>query len=234
MMLYSPSTEQYTIYDQSCGAAEIEQIKYEYSNFDTSISPMEKLEVGDTVYKFVKCLKRFDIPSENGFVSRLSGLNKYIGKGDTAEEAFWDLRDSIHADYQQLQRKRPFEMSEEERTRWSDLAKAIDILDYKMTTPLVVREIGQVSYGKISRPHRIKWITGENYIIASDKVPGDLMACRPSEWIEAVVKRDPVNNQVLEIESISRMRFRIPTDTEIRKFWDNIPSANLPRGDWSW
>jgi hypothetical protein len=125
-------------------------------------------------------------------------------------------------------------MSEEERARWSDLAKVIDILEYKMTTPVVVREIGQVSYGMISRPQRIKWIRGENYFIDPTRVPGELMGCAPGQWVEAVVKRDPVNHRILEIESINKIRFRIPTESEIEKMWESMPKADLTSDSWTW
>jgi len=233
-MIYSPAIEQCAIYDQSNSATEIEQKSFISTGMSSSSWPIKEFSMGSTAYVFLKPIQRCDIPSEGGWISYIRALPQFSGKGQTSEEAYEDLKINIHADFQQLHRKRPFEMSKEENTRWSNLVSVIDVLEYKMTTPVVVREIGQISYGKISRPYRIKWITGENYIIEPQKVPGELMACRTSEWIEAVVKRDPVSNQVLEIETINRIRFRIPTETEIRRFWENIPSADLPRSDWSW
>jgi hypothetical protein len=222
------------MYDQFNSATAVERNPLISAGMSSFSWPIKDFSVGSTTYVFLKPIQRCDIPGMDGWISYFRALTQYSGKGQTAEEAFEDLKINIHTDFQQLHRKRPFEMSKEESARWSSLASVIDVFEYKITTPVVVREIGQVSYGMRSRPYRIKWITGENYLIEPEKVPGDLMACITSEWIEAVVKRDPVSNQVLEIESINRIRFRIPTETEIRRFWGNIPSADLPRSDWSW
>jgi len=233
-MIFLPAVEQSAIYGHSNSATEIEQNFFITTGMSSSSWQINRFSVGSTSYVFIKPVQGCNIPSEGEWISYIRSLPQYLGKGSTSDEAYEDLKINIHVDFQQLHMKRPFEMSKEESTRWSNLASVIDVLEYKMTTPLVVREIGQISYGKRSRPFRIKWITGENYIIVPEKVPGELMACRTSEWIEAVVKRHPVNHQVLEIESINRIRFRIPTDNEILNFWENIPQAELPRSDWSW
>jgi predicted RNase H-like HicB family nuclease len=222
------------MYDLSHSAAEIEQETFIPKVMSSFTWPIKEFSVGSTAYVFLRPIQRQDIPSEDGWVSYIRELPKHIGKGQTAEEAFEDLKINIHADFQRLHRKRPFEMSEEESARWSNLASVIDVLEYKMTTPVVVREIGQVSYGMISRPQRIKWIRGENYFIDPTKVPGDLMGCVTGQWIEAVVKRDPINHRVLEIESVNKIRFRIPSESEIKSFWENMPEANLESDDWVW
>ncbi len=233
-MIYSPATEQCDMSTRFYGATETVQEFFIPQEMSSFVWPINKFSVGSTVYIFLKPVRRCYMTVEDEWISYIRELPIYSGKGKSAEESFEDLKINIHVDFQQLQRIRPFEMNDDEKSRWSDLASVIDLLEYRMTTPVVVREIGQVSYHMRSRPYRIKWITGENYIIEPERVPGDLMACRTGEWIEAVVKRDPVTNRVLEIESINRIRFRIPTETEIRKFWGNIPLADLPRSDWSW
>jgi len=119
-----------------------------------------------------------------------------------------------------------------ERCRWSQIAGLIDVLHYRMTTPLVVREMGQVSHGKISRPYRIKWLNGKNYTIEPDKVPGELMSCASGQWIEAVVLKDPMTFAIVEIQSITKVRFRLPTDSEIEEFWKDMPVADLDSGEW--
>lgn len=125
-------------------------------------------------------------------------------------------------------------MAEQDQVRWMEITNIIDLLDYKTTTPVVVREIGCVSYQRISRPARIKWLSGKNYCIDPDKVPGELMSCGPGQWIEAIVKRDPITHLEIEIESINRISFRIPTDSEVRGFWDNLPEADLESTDSTW
>jgi hypothetical protein len=233
-MIYSPTTEQCTVYDLSYGAARAEEETFISTDKSSFTWPLQEFSVGSTAYVFLRPMQRHYIPSEDGWVSYIRELPKYLGKGQTAEEAFDDLKISIHVDFQRLHRMRPFEMSDEETTKWSNLASVIDVLEYKITTPVTVREIGQVSFGKIARPQRVKWIRGENYLIDPTKVPAELMGCRPGQWIEAIVKRHPVSHTILKIESINKIRFRIPRDSEIGTMWQSMPEADLTPDDWTW
>lgn len=233
-MLYAPLADQCAIYDIYHNTAEVEYETRVPTDMSSFTWPLREFSVGSTAYRFFKTVQRNEIPSEDGWLSYISQLPNYTGKGQTAEEAFEDLRVNIHVDFQRLLRMRPFEMSEEEKSKWSSLASVIDLLEYKITTPLIVREIGQVSHGMISRPKRIKWIRDENYIIEPSRVPGELMACATGQWIEAVVKRDPVSHKILEIESISKIKFRIPRESEIKEIWESMPRTNLESDDWTW
>ena len=233
-MLYSPSIQQYAISDRSYNAAEVELEDLFFTDKSSFNCPMEKFSIGSTSYKFFKVVQRCDLPVEDGWISYINELHTYTGKGKTVEDALEDLKINIHVDFQRLLRMRPFEMSDEEKTKWSNLASIVDLLEYKMTTPMVVREIGQVSFGKISRPQIIKWIRDEEYFIDPDRVPGELMGCATGQWIEAVVKRDPVKHKILEIESINKIRFRIPNESQAKRIWENIPKADLESDDWTW
>lgn len=195
---------------------------------------MDCFKIGDSYYKFIHPVIVNHEPSVRGWMCYINELTNYVGFGDTEQAALKELKINIHADFQQLSKKRPFEMSEQNQTKWRELVNMIDLLDYKTTTPVVVREIGCVSYQKISRPARIKWLSGKNYFIDPDKVPGELMSCGPSQWIEAVVKRDPLTYREIEIESITKISYRLPTDAELEKFWEEMPEANLEDADMSW
>jgi hypothetical protein len=164
----------------------------------------------------------------------LTGLAGYVGRGDTREQAFDELKLSIHTDFQVLLRKRPFEMDETERCRWVRLTSIIDLLDYRTTTPIKTRELGQVSFGRISRPYRIKWISGQNYVIDAENVPGELMSCAPGQWVDAEVVRHPVSHRILRIESIHKVSFRLPTAGELISIWANMPKAQLETAEWAW
>jgi hypothetical protein len=233
-MIYAPLAEQCAIYDISHNTAETEYKTLVPTDMSSFTWPLREFSVGSTAYRFFRTVQRCEIPSEGGYVSYIRQLPNYTGKGQTAEKAFEDLKVNIHVDFQRLLRMRPFEMGEEEKSKWSSLASVVDLLEYKITTPLIVREIGQISYGKISRPQRIKWIRDENYFIDPTKVPGELMACAPGQWIEAVVKRDPVSHRILEIESIGKIKFRIPRESEIKEIWESMPKKDLESDDWTW
>ena len=200
----------------------------------TSYLPIDSFSVGDSYYKFIHPVIVNHEPSAQGWRCYINELTNYVGFGDTEEAALKELKINIHAGFQQLSKKRPFEMSEQDQTKWRELVNVVDLLDYKITTPVVVREIGCVSYQKISHPARIKWLSGKNYFIDPDKVPGELMSCAPGQWIEAVVKRDPLTYREIEIESITKISYRLPTDAELKKFWEEMPEADLEDADTTW
>jgi hypothetical protein len=165
----------------------------------------------------------------------VSGMAGYAGNGDMAEQALEELKVQIHTAFQTLLTKRPFEMDEDEHSKWVELTSAIDLLHYKTTTPITTYEIGQVSFGRIARPHHIDWISGEKrYMIEPTKVPGELMSCRTGQWIDAVVRRDPVSYRILEVESIRRIRFHKPSESELKSAWENMPEARLESAEWVW
>lgn len=233
-MIYSPTIEQCAMYDSAHGAVEVEQgisISADMSSFPW---PLKEFSVGSMVYLFLRPIQRHDILSEDGWVSYIRELPKHIGKGQTADEAFEDLKINIHVDFQRLYKKRPFEMTEQEQLAWLRLTNVIDLLHYRTTTPIVMKEIGSISYGMISRPFAIEWISGKTYLIEPHKVPGDLMGCKPGQWIEAVVKRDPLTYREIEIESITKISFHLPSETEVKKFWKSLPKADVQTTDWTW
>ena len=198
---------------------------------------MEQLSgftVGTTVYRFIDNANVNWIPATDGWVCYMDELQNYTGVGKTCQKAFEELKINIHTHFQRLCRKRPFEMTEQEVKHWPQLTGLIDLLYYKTTTPIVVREVGCVSYQKLSRPVMIEWMSGKKYFIEPDKVPGDLMSCAPGQWVEAVVKRDPITYRELEIESIGKISFRIPSKSEMGKLWGDMPKADLETTDWAW
>ena len=197
-------------------------------------SPLSDLAVGRTSYRFIGRVLVNWTPVDKGWVCYITELGNYVGSGATIGLSFEELKLAIHTDFQRLERKRPFEMDEGERAKWVQLTSVIDLLHYKMTTPVETREIGQVSFEKISRPCSIKWISGQQYIIDPHRVPAELMSCRPGQWIEAIVKRDPITHRETEIESIRKISFRIPRESEVKTFWEGLPKAELESTGWTW
>ena len=206
-----------------------------YEEFGTTEVKLNSLKFGDTTYDFLQEITVkgvMDFETRDWFC-RSSDLESSItGKGDTSVSAQEDFKNQLHAVFQQLYRKRPFEMNEKEQRQWQRLVNVVDVHHYRTTTPIVVQEIGQVSYGKISRPYRIKWLTGYNYIIDPSRVPGELMSMKTGQYVEAVVKRDPVTHRELEIVSIKPISFHLPNEKEAKKMWDEMPAAKLPEGGW--
>ena len=125
-------------------------------------------------------------------------------------------------------------MDDESRSKWVQLTSLIDLLYYRTTTPLTTYEIGRISFGKIAHPRHIEWINGKSDLIEPDKVPGELMSCWTGQWIDAVVRRDPVSHQLLEIESIRRIRFHMPSESELKSAWEDMPELKPESRQWVW
>jgi hypothetical protein len=196
---------------------------------------LRDLQFGKTIYRFLKQIALNNIRnSETGeWACWSSELNASIwGKGDNSQSAREDFKTQLHTVFQRLYHMRPFEMEELERDQWQRLVNVIDVHNYRTTTPVVVQEVGQVSFGKIARPYRVKWLTGHNYIIDPGKVAPELMSMKPGQYIEAVVKRDPVTHRELEIVSVRPISFHLPNETAAKRIWDDMSAADLPEGGW--
>lgn len=208
---------------------------YQDEQFSSMLTqPIDGLSVGRIRYQFVRPANLNWLPTPRGWICRLTGLTSYAGQGDTPEQAVDELKLQIHAAFQVLLRRRPFEMDEVQRLRWIELTSVIDLLHYRTTAPITTREIGQISFGRISRPYRIKWISGENYRIDPENVPAELMSCAPGQWVEAEAVRHPVDRRILRIEAVHKVSFRLPRARELRSIWENMPIAEIQTGEWAW
>jgi desulfoferrodoxin (superoxide reductase-like protein) len=194
----------------------------------------QDMRIGETYYRLIGPMTVSYIPTAEGWTCYVNGLAGWLGSGGTPEHAFDELKVQLHTAFQTLLRKRPFEMTEEEHSKWVQLTSVIDLLHYKTTTPMITHEIGRVSLGKIARPHHIEWINGARYQIDPQKVPGELMSCRTGQWIEAVVHRNPVSHAILGIDSIRKISFRIPSESELKSVWEAMPEAKAEPGEWVW
>ena len=232
MLLFPSNAIDYVPHTRMLYSAETPSQTEEFCATDINLND---LRFGDTEYKFLQEIKvqgvwNCDSNEWACWSSDLGGM--FFGKGDTLVSAFDDFKNQLHTIFQRLYRNRPFEMDTQEQEQWNRLINVIDVHRYRTTTPIVVREVGQISYGMISRPYRIKWLTGYNYIIDPGRVPPELMSLKPGRYIEAVVKRDPITHKEIEILSVQPISFHLPNDAEARRIWDNIPAADLPTGGW--
>jgi len=196
-----------------------------------------EIRIGTTIYKMLTSLQIISIWDwiEEAQICWAKELGYYQGKGDTISEAEQNLKESIHLDFQRLYRKRLFEMNESEQERWRLLLNIIDVLHYRQTTPLSLREIGRVSYGRLSYPTKIEWIDGRTDNITLDVVPPELAECRTGQWIEATVKRNPVTKKLICIDHIQKIRsIRISKETPSQEEWESMPKADLAKSEWNW
>lgn len=199
----------------------------------STTTPFCGFRVGDCIYEFLRSQTlRFVSTETAAWRCSIDSLSEYSAQAQTQEEAFNELMLVIHTEFQRLLAKRPFEMNEDERRFWKRLANTVDLLTYKLRKPLEFIESGCVSFGKIARPSRVKWIDGSNYKIDIDQVPGELMACAPGQWIECVVLRDRVTKHICKIKSFRKISMRIPTEAQVSASWEKVPPGDFEDVDW--
>lgn len=193
------------------------------------------ISVGSTVYELLRPIQISHSWDNLWFCWAQDFGFAYIGQAETLPKSYENWRELVHADFQNLYRKRVFEMTDREQERWNLLVDVIDVLHYKQNTPLSVREIGYISYGKRSYPTRIRWIHGRIEDFSLSQVPPELAECKPGQWIEAVVKRHPVTNRLLSIEHIQKIKpLFTPSPSQLSEEWESTPRADLPKTKWDW
>jgi hypothetical protein len=204
--------------------------------FDVMKRPFDQLEVGQTVYEFRSRVMGTFVPGRSGADGEFTVpefFPEYVGRGRNDEAAFRDWRDQIHARFQELYPKRPFEMTEPEKTAWACLERQIDVAAYRLRTPLTVRQKGKVLRAR-PFPDRIEWEDGLSEEVKLDQMPGDFVTYKPGQPFEAIVARDPVDFRLLKVTYVQRAhaRPRISSD-EVCGLINSIPtSRSLPDADW--
>ena len=151
-----------------------------------------------------------------------------------AHESYLDWRDRVHEAFQDLYRKRPFEMTEREQEQWRALQDAIDVVGYRNETPIVVRQIGKVSRARL--PRQITWIDGKTETVALDDLPGEFASYKPGQPFEADVERDPLTWRLRKVRHVQRIHSIPPmAQAELQRFWATMPgTSSLPTSDRDW
>ncbi|MGE0375079.1 MAG: hypothetical protein AB7I48_10205 [Planctomycetaceae bacterium] len=159
----------------------------------------------------------------------------FVGRGTSQEEARENWLLAVHASFQELLHKRPFEMTADDRLTWSVLSSRIDVAVYRNQTPIQVRQFGRVRFGTKPYPSRIEWEDGSRDAIKIDQVAApDFVTFKPGQPIEAVVARDPVDFHLLRIVHVERRSepARLSADEEA-ELLESIGSATtLPVAGW--
>jgi hypothetical protein len=141
----------------------------------------------------------------------------------------------VHETFQDLYGKRAFEMSEAELNTWGLLEDMIDVVGYRNSTPLILREVGWVSRAR-PEPNRIRWIDGRQESVDLESMPGAFAAYKPGQWFEAVVERDSLTGRLLQVVSVQRIPAMHPmSEGRLSEFLQSLPGTNeLPDSDESW
>jgi hypothetical protein len=221
------------IYQESMGATDRRQ-----PGAGTSASGranIQDLHVGSTRYPLYAAL-----PLETGWDgvhwvcwSPSLGLD-CSGRATSPVGAREEWGRQVHATFQRLYAKRPVHMTPDETALWYRIGAIVNVAAYRDMTPLALREIGQVRFGRLPYPHKIEWIYGREDIIRLENGPPELAGFKPGQWIEADVLRDHRSGQLLRIDHVQRIKSPPPLrqPTAIEKQWQDLPVADLPDSDW--
>ncbi len=200
----------------------------------SSTATMDQLTVGATTYRLLKKISFTHWWDAGQWAVRtVERRLPYIGKGETLHQADDEWHKTFHADFQRLYAMRPFEMASDESNRWSTLVSLIDVAYYRDTTPVSFREMGRISWGRRSYPTSIRWIDGRKDGIPLDSVP-EIASCKPGQWIEAVVEREPATGGLIRITHVERMGTPAASRKQVEEYWTRRPAADLPVAEWTW
>jgi hypothetical protein len=155
------------------------------------------------------------------------------GKASSIGEAQDEWAKQVHASFQRLYAMRPVHMSPNEAALWARLESVVDVCTYRDTTPIALREIGRVRYGRFQYPHTIEWIHGRKDTINLNQAPAELAGCKIGQWIEADVLRQPRTGLLLGVQHIQQIKSppRVD-DARIEELWKALPAAELPESEW--
>ncbi|MBS0210427.1 MAG: hypothetical protein JSS27_15900 [Planctomycetes bacterium] len=205
----------------------------QYFESDIVRSILNDLRIAGVTYPLRRPCPASYIPGVGEFL--VEGFSPvFVGRGATIEEARSDWLLAVHAGFQELISKRPFEMAPSDVRRWHVLTSQIDVTVYRNQTPILVRQFGKVTQAR-PYPQQIQWENGEREAISVEQVESpDFITFKPGQPIEAVVARDPLNFHLLRIVHIERRS--TPSrllPTEEAELLESIGSSqHLPPAGW--
>jgi hypothetical protein len=194
------------------------------------------LVVGDSAYPLCSDLVGTFSPGQHGKNGEFvvpAFFPQFVGRGRGFDDAFLDWQSRVHSRFQDLNAKRPFEMTTDETAIWQLLESQIDVNAYNRKTPLTVRQIGRVAEVR-PFPRVIEWENGRRESVRLEQMPGEFAAYKSGQPFEAVVVRDPVDFRLLKVPYIKRVKslLRISAD-ELNDLNQSIPTTHtLPNADW--
>jgi len=194
---------------------------------------LREIHFGKVAYKCPETLVLHCQHEGDGWISwERSLLHICVGRGASPELARQEWKRCFHAEFQRLYAMRPFEMAEDDRSKWQSLVNLVDVVDYRMSTPTTLQEIGCVRHPHASYPSQMCWIDGREERFDLDQVPSQMAGFKPGQWVEAAVERDAAGRllRILHVQKISTP----PSDQAAQTIWDAVPVANLPEVEWDW
>lgn len=199
--------------------------------------PVSQVQVGETTY-------RLRAPVQGGvvwnrgdrwefWVERFSPT--FIGNGPSAEEAYESWRDQVHEAFQDLYRKRPFEMAADEQSKWAILEGLIDVTGYQNETPVLVRQLGQITQSR-PLPRQITWVDGGKELVRLELMPDEFASYKPGQWFEAIVERDRLTWKLRRVRYVQRTpSIRAMSQAVLSQYWRSLETTEqLPLSNREW
>ena len=201
----------------------------------TGMGGLMGLRIGPARYEFLKQIHLAFTWSGRAWICWSPDLGwEYESQAETPAGAQGEWERLVHADFQRLFAKRPFQMNSDENTRWQSLVSIINTQHYRDSTPLLLRQIGQVHWDRTPYPSRIKWIEGAEDRIELEHVPAELAAYKPGQWVEADLRRHPITNRLLRIDQVRRISVPRLSENQLGDEWKSLRKADLPTTEWDW
>ncbi len=204
-----------------------------YFESDSIRTAINEVQVASVVYPLRRTCGAYFLPGIGEFV--VEGFSPiFVGRGSTADIARQDWLLKVHAAFQELLCKRPFEMTADDRRAWSILSSRIDVTVYRNQTPIQVKQFGKITQAR-PYPQQIQWENGEREAVGVDEVDSpDFITYKPGQPIEAIVARDPLNFRLLRIVHIERRSTpsRLSAVDEAKVLESIGSSQTLPTAGW--
>jgi hypothetical protein len=205
----------------------------QYFETDIAKSVLTEIRAGNTTYPLRYPCEATFLPGIGEL--RVDGFSPmFIGRGATPRDAQQNWSLAVHAAFQELCHKRPFEMTPRDSDLWSLLSSNIDVTVYRNRTPVQVRQFGRIQRAR-PYPELIVWEDGSADCISLNQVESDDFVTFPvGQPVEAIVARDPITFELVRIVYIQRRNLagRLPADEE-DALLDSIGSTKrLPIVSW--
>lgn len=199
---------------------------------------VSELPVGPVIYHLRNPLKALIAPSadQRWEVSLNQFHPRFIGKGESIAIAQRDFLNQVHATFQSLVRRRPFQMDEKQRTDWHTLERLIDVDAYWDCVPVTLLEIGVLS-AITDAGCEVIWLDGvRKEVIPIERTLPEFAEFRPEQWFEALVERQPGSYELLKLRYVRPIEpIRDMSPEEFRQWISTLPSADdVPKSETDW
>lgn len=194
--------------------------------------------IGPVTYQLRDPLKAQIAPSDNqGWEFSVDQFRpRFVGKGASIASAQRDFLNQVHAAFQLLVRRRPFQMDEAQRTDWQILERLIDVDAYWDCIPVTLLEIGVMS-AITDAGWEVIWLDGERKeIIPIERTLPEFAALQPEHWFEALVERQPRTYELKKLRYVRPIEpIQAMSPDEFRKWIDSLSNGeDVPKSGTTW